>query len=482
MHKKGNLFHLIKSLSPTEKRYFRRFCTLHQSNPNYLKLFDELERQIFFDEGKVRKKFIAEAFTNQLHVTKNYLYHLILKSLRNYHSKISKDAVVKDLLRDAEILLTRELFDQCHYVLEKAEKIAQEYEIFPALVQVYELTRRLANAKYGPDHESFRQAIRKMDVAIQQLADLNRYWQLTANLPNSLLGQGVPSDGEENLTEQPQIDSLQGKILHHHILFGRGLMRNNSMQAESHIDALITLLESNPHRIKNEPVLYTNSLSNKVGFLLFSRRWEEAVPLLTRMRNVPKDYGIAKDSKFSVRTIIRSYNLELELYRDRKEVANGLKLVEEVEVFLSKYEKAIPEDYFLLIWNQFANLYFLAEAYSNALKWVNRILDNKVYQRADLTSYARILHLMIHFELGNIVFIKYAVESHKRYLKKQKLSAPFLQCCIKFFTRITSVPKGNYSDEFQRFHHELFHPEHPLADESTLDYVDVKTWIEQYLS
>ena len=53
-----------------------------------------------------------------------HLYRLILKSLRSYHTSISKDAELKDLLRNVEILYYKELYNQCHYGLKKAENLA----------------------------------------------------------------------------------------------------------------------------------------------------------------------------------------------------------------------------------------------------------------------------------------------------------------------------------------------------------------------
>src|SRR5688572_15097042 len=108
MNKKGSLFSLVKSLSKTEKRYFRIFAGMSGRDVNYLQLFDVIERQEQYDEEAVRAKFKGEKFVNQLHVAKIYLTELIMKALRNYHAGSSIEFTILDLLKDAELLFNRE--------------------------------------------------------------------------------------------------------------------------------------------------------------------------------------------------------------------------------------------------------------------------------------------------------------------------------------------------------------------------------------
>ncbi|MBP9192240.1 MAG: hypothetical protein KBF96_06795, partial [Ignavibacteria bacterium] len=49
------LFDLIKSMSGSEKRYFKLNVSLQKGSKNYLKLFSAIERQNTFDEIDLRK-------------------------------------------------------------------------------------------------------------------------------------------------------------------------------------------------------------------------------------------------------------------------------------------------------------------------------------------------------------------------------------------------------------------------------------------
>src|SRR5688500_17153020 len=98
-----DLLQLIKSLDQTEKRYFKIFATMHvkgSDDNKYVKLFDAIDKQNEYNEEQIREQFKDEKFLIQLHVAKNYLYNIILKSLRLYHSEKSKLNELMDLLRD----------------------------------------------------------------------------------------------------------------------------------------------------------------------------------------------------------------------------------------------------------------------------------------------------------------------------------------------------------------------------------------------
>ena len=55
MTKKGNLFHLTKSLSKSEKRYFKTSLGEKTVNKNYVKLFNIINKQTEYDENEIRK-------------------------------------------------------------------------------------------------------------------------------------------------------------------------------------------------------------------------------------------------------------------------------------------------------------------------------------------------------------------------------------------------------------------------------------------
>ena len=98
------LFHLIKSLSKSEKRYFKLSSALQSGDKNYLKLFEAIELQEEYNEDSIKEQFKAETFIKHLPSEKNHLYNLILKSLRGFYADNSAASILQEHLRNIELL------------------------------------------------------------------------------------------------------------------------------------------------------------------------------------------------------------------------------------------------------------------------------------------------------------------------------------------------------------------------------------------
>ena len=76
--KGDNLHTLIHSLSPTEKRFFKRFVKGRKQEENeYLLLFDVLNGMLEFDKELFLENISERKFQKQVEVKKHYLFPLI---------------------------------------------------------------------------------------------------------------------------------------------------------------------------------------------------------------------------------------------------------------------------------------------------------------------------------------------------------------------------------------------------------------------
>src|SRR5690349_16221129 len=111
---KQELFNLIKSLNKGEKRYFKLFArtrSAHKDTNNYIRLFDVIEKQGEYNEEKIKRlKLVKDV---HLPMLKNYLYNLVLESLRSLKSKSSDvDSEIGNLLENARIMRDKGLEDE----------------------------------------------------------------------------------------------------------------------------------------------------------------------------------------------------------------------------------------------------------------------------------------------------------------------------------------------------------------------------------
>jgi hypothetical protein len=97
----------------------------------------------------------------------------------------------------------------------------------------------------------------------------------------------------------------------------------------------------------------------------------------------------------------------------------------------------------------------------------------------DVQSYARILGLIIHFELNNIIVLRYAVTSCRRFLKKKKNLQEFESMLLSFFSRLSLAGKDEYQELFENFYNNLFGSGEKKVSDNVLDYIDFKSWLER---
>ena len=488
MAKKESLFSLIQSLNQAEKRYFKLFCFSQKENNNYLKLFELLTKQEIYDEEKIRKKFKGERFLKQLHVTKNYLYQLILKSLRNYHSTISADAEIKSLLRNVEILFTKELYDNGFSELKKAEKLAQRFENQTGLLEVIQWKKKFQLTKSGTAMMPLKEIMRNEKGILENILLQNENWILTTDIFS--LFKTDKKRLEAFLQKKPSPDtSLQRQVLFYNLDYIFRVINKEIPKGLESLNHMIALYEKHPYRIKDDPSAYARVMNNKVSFYIFQKQYEPVIPLLEKIRAIPERYQLKNAQQFSIKLRLRTYNIELEMYRDTKQVEKGIQLIGEVEKYLKENGKIIPPDYHIMLRYQFAYIFFIKKDYSNSLNWVNEIIQTPYKKsRRDLQSYARVLNLMIHFELGNNIVLKYAVENCRRFLKKKtdfrgiESVLPFSKILLHFFAKISNAPFAEYQVHFQQLKVDLIEAEPSILNENILDYLDVKSWLVEKLS
>ena len=484
MVKKEELFVLIKSLSRSEKRYFHLFCTREASGKNYRKLFEAINRQEAYDERAIKEQFKDEIFVRQLHVTKNYLRKLILKSLRNFHAGISRDAELKDTLRNIETLYNKELFTHCRRELKRAEVIARKYELTAGLVEVQSWKRKLEQAMHPDNYGAFKEALTEQEKAIEILQNSNAYWQLSVDMAANGMGGRKGILRNENLLNNPENAlTLETKILHFNTASLRHLQRGNRDEAVKTLYRLITLLEQHPHHLQENPGMYVSSINNLSGYLVFAKKYAEALKLIHKAKSIGMGRKIPSENRVLLKQVLRTYNIELEIYRNTEEFGEKTDFIESIEEFITANKHRMPKEYLVSFWFQLAYIHFMRNDFNRSLKWISKLLNSRFKERPDLQIQANMLNLMVHLELQNLFVLPYFVDSARRYLKKMREIQHFEQVLLKFFIAISKAPILEHKEKFSDLQRQLF-PEdgEALVPVEILNYIDYERWIAGKLS
>ena len=81
--------------------------------------------------------------------------------------------------------------------------------------------------------------------------------------------------------------------------------------------------------------------------------------------------------------------------------------------------------------------------------YLNKIINWKVDLRNDLQAYARLLHLIAHYELGNFNLLEYLVKSVYRFMAKMENLGPVEEDVFKFLQRSFGLLPGQLKPELK---------------------------------
>jgi tetratricopeptide (TPR) repeat protein len=112
-----------------------------------------------------------------------------------------------------------------------------------------------------------------------------------------------------------------------------------------------------------------------------------------------------------------------------------LQLVPEIEKHLDEYKLHLDRHRVLVFYYKIACLYFGSGDNEKAIDYLNKIINWKVDLRTDLQCYARLLHLIAHYELGNDNLLEYLIKSVYRFMAKMKNLSIVEEEILKFIRK-----------------------------------------------
>ncbi|MCB0396651.1 MAG: hypothetical protein KDD36_08360 [Flavobacteriales bacterium] len=275
MKRTDQLHELIKSLSQTEKRYFKMFSNMRgKGGTNYLNLFEAIERMKVYDEGRLKEKFKGSTLSKHLPSEKNYLYHLILKSLRAYHSDATKNNELSNLLQSIEILFDKGMFTHCLKLLAKARKLAYRYEKHTLLLDILKWEQKITRARFDLDNleENVDETLAEEHRILSDLQAIAQYKISFYKLTTFIDNRGIARSESElqrldNIMSGDFIRSIEnatsyeGRIYYYLSWADYHYARGNLKEDYKISQELVNFIESKPELLQQDKRPHINGLS-----------------------------------------------------------------------------------------------------------------------------------------------------------------------------------------------------------------------------
>ncbi|MGB0914834.1 MAG: hypothetical protein ACPGVI_02130 [Crocinitomicaceae bacterium] len=489
------LFDLIDSMSKSEKRYFKLMSSRHTigGENNYVKLFDFIDKQDVYSEEDLFKAFDGEAFLNRFSITKKRLYDHILSSLDSFHTSSSVEAQLYKMLHSSDILFEKSLYDQSRRVLRSAEKLAVKNEKPEILLLVSKKQKRLLETSgyLEISDKNIKELFEKESESIDVIQVYNRIWTIKSTLFAHLSKKGVARSKNEIVdydevcnellvNEDDWKVSTETTYLYHHTLSAYYYAVGNLEKSLDHLKfnlEHINVKTSSPIEANKKVSVYTNAIyvADKLGYHKDSAKYLQSLKELSRSIDSNEDLAIKLFSSIS--------SIEFSMCLKKGDFKTAQVISESVEEKLETYgDKIVPIRRAFLEF-KLAVVSMGNGDFNDALKWVNRILnDSNLDKTEDIIGFTQLLDLLIHIELNHDKLLPYSLKSTLRFFKTRNRLYSFEKVFLQFIGKLI---KCDDRFEIETLWEELYNELGTLKDDSfesiALEYFDFTAWAEAKL-
>lgn len=422
MRSKDHLFHLIQSLSKSEKRYFTLEARKSgRKDSRYWELFQLINDMDTYDEAVVKAQFGAKVGDD-----KARLYEAVLGALRDYQSKKSYKTRIKELLTDAKILVERKLYEQAENRLDEAKALAIEIQDHLAVLEVNLHQRQLIKAYQHKDYaEQVEALVAEKDQHLKIVETefwLNDHYDRLSveylkfhNQLNAEQVQELHRNYAEVLAYQPQGDTFFTIWRLHQLKALYYRLSGKEEQEFQEFEHSVALWPGFPKIWEEYYLLF---LGDKFNLLSMASRSEEKFHLLPQLlADLEQEQATASHSQVQNLLFERISIYRLVYLLNTKNLTFDAEL-ERIEQGLAKYHIA-PSSKLTILLNAVL-LLFLSDRFETCTVWLDKLwkLQRSSRQlRQDIQHVSRIVFLLTVFKQGEYEEIENAQRAVKRYFQ-----------------------------------------------------------------
>ena len=454
---KSDLYDLISSLTKNEKRYFKlETCKPKNKKHNYLIIYDILSNQQTYDptalEDALKQK--APHSIKRLSALKSYLYQLILKILCQYHEAKNSAIEFSNLLQRVDIVYMKGLYRQSKKLLNQAKKIAEANQLYAQLQQVYQWEYKLVFME-----EKYYKSQRKIDHIQQQQAQsiklLTKRYEFDKKYTDTsgyIYQYGPPSTVEAKKTFQ-KITEFSPAIVPPHTRYTADIFHfvkstyhyfmGNLEEALLHTKARLDVFEKHPQLVIDDTHQYLKVIYNYVQTLLAYKLpdFEEILRYIQTAKQIGQQPKIVLDGRTLKVQYFLVYSHSTRVYMEQGLFEKSIQLGHQLKLKASSYAQLDKNENEFFIYLNLSFCNFVKQDYDEAIFWMQRVLNDRSNTvRFDLLSYARILHIMIHYELQNFYLLTALIDGTQRYISEhEQLKTPEI-LLLSMFQKISSKP------------------------------------------
>lgn len=485
------LYQLIHSLEKSEKRNFKLYIKRSSGNEDLkiIKLFDAIDKMEPYDEQVLLRK-LKDVTKPQLSNLKSHLYKELLASLRLLKSGDSLDLQLNELFDSAHILYKKGLFYQSLRIIDRAKEMAKLNQKFFFLPLLLSLEKRIEALNVT---DTFPARIDELsDEANEANTKLDMVTRLS-NLSLQMYGFFIANGHARNEDEEDKVKkffkqtlpsgSAQQEGFYERLYFYQAytwyaFIRQDFLLYYRYAQKWVDLFEEKTNMIRVETGHYIRGFHNLLNAHFDLRNYEKLSIDLKRFEEFSHSPRVQNNENFTVQSFVYIAGAKINFYIITGLTKEGLEEVPFVEEKLSEYSIFLDRHRVMVINYKIAMLYFLSGDYSTCIDYLQKIINDSSGLRTDLQCYARLVHLLAHYEMGNLELMDYLTRSVFRYMSRMKNLTVIEQEMFRFFRNSFKFTRKQLRPEFEKFLDKVKHLEGNRFETRSFAYLDIISWLE----
>ena len=493
-----DVFNLVRSLDKSEKRHFKLYVNRLSSNKdgNFLKLFIALEKMKVFNEQKLRAVFPTLSKTNFTNL-KRHLYTQILKSLRLLHTNRNTEIQIREQIDFAQVLYSKGLYMQSLKILDRISPTAQAasksllyFEVleFRKLIESRHITRSRKIENKVEDLVSESNTLKEIVAGTSAFVNLSlRIHGLYIKLGFAKSNRDLFIIKEYFHSNLPPFDirklSFYEYVLLHQSYVWYNYMTLNFKYSFKHAIQWVDHFDENKIMREKDPNLYLRGLHYAMTNAYYLGSLDR---FLQYFYNMTSFYNKYSDS-FSYNTNILYFNYKtnaeinrLFLERNYKE---GILRIPEMSAGLDLYFKHLDTHRIFIFYYKFAWLYFGAGKYTEAINYLNKIINKESsYLRTDIVLYSKLLLLMCHFHLHSYYYISNTILNVKRAFINSDENSKAVEQILELLRKCSKAKSKPSEEELEKIHNKLILYSKDRLEKRPFLYFGFNLWLESIKS
>jgi len=486
-----SLFQLIHSLQKSEKRNFKLYIRRSSAKEDLkiIQLFDAIDKLNEYDERTLLKK-LPDITKTQLANLRTHLYKEVLASLRLIKTTDSIDMQLHEQLDYARILYNRGLYLQSLKILDKVKELSQTYFQDSLLGQAISLEKKIETLHIT---RSMKDRPERLTEEALEVNERRKNITYLSNLALQMYSWYVKFGHARNEEEEKKVKKyfIQNLPSNARTLTGfyerlylyqsscwYAFICQDFLKYYRYAQKWIDLFDEHPVMITVETGHYIKGMHNVLNAHFDLRNYKGFAEALRHFEEFAATPVANYHENFKVQTFIYLYTAKINQHFMHGTFKEGLTLLPYIKDKLREYELYFDNHRVLVFNYKIATLYFGSGDYATSIDYLQKIINDNVDLRYDIQCYARLLHLLAHYEMGNFDIMDSLIKSVYRFMKKMETITTIEEEIFKFLRTSFNLSRRELKPELEKLLNKIKQFEKSRFETRSLAYLDIISWLE----